>query len=186
MSFASRVTLIAAFFFLAASPAYAEMDSASAARLLAAHNQERTALGLAPLRWDPVLAQSAARWAATLAQTDTFEHQDQDREGENLWTGSRGDFSLEEMVGYWVDEKKDFIAGAFPKVSRTPNWADVGHYTQLIWYNTSQVGCAIATNAASDFLVCRYDPKGNWIGENPKGNSANTNHVVRTSRTPRG
>jgi len=43
----------------------------------------------------------------------------------------------------------------------------VGHYTQMIWKNTSQIGCALARTNSWDILVCRYSPKGNMIGEKP-------------------
>jgi len=47
----------------------------------------------------------------------------------------------------------------------TGNWADVGHYTQMIWKNTTAVGCAVATGGGMDPLVCRYSPSGNFIGQ---------------------
>ncbi len=62
-------------------------------------------------------------------------------------------------------ERDKFRAGTFPQVSRTGNWADVGHYTQLIWPRTQEVGCAVAKGAVNDVLVCRYSPAGNIVGE---------------------
>ncbi|MFM9851481.1 MAG: CAP domain-containing protein [Sphingomonadaceae bacterium] len=134
-------------------------------RLLSAHNAERARLGHAPLRWSVALSKDAAAWAATLAKTNSFDHAKQSDQGENLWMGSKGDYSPEEMVGLWIDERRLFKPGRFPAVSTTGQWADVGHYTQLIWRSTTMVGCAIASNAADDYLVCRYDPPGNWIGQ---------------------
>ncbi len=51
--------------------------------------------------------------------------------------GSRGAFSIEAMVGGWASERRWFAPGVFPNVSRTGNWADVGHYTQMIWPATT-------------------------------------------------
>ena len=42
-----------------------------------------------------------------------------------------------------------------------------GHYTQVVWRNTREVGCAVARNGSDDFLVCRYWPSGNWMGQVP-------------------
>jgi hypothetical protein len=69
------------------------------------------------------------------------------------------------MVDGWIEERKDYVPGRFPDVSRTGQWGDVGHYTQLIWSKTTSVGCAIATGADDDVLVCRYSPPGNFVGE---------------------
>jgi Cysteine-rich secretory protein family len=134
-------------------------------RLLAAHNGERSRLGQAPLSWSTALAKEAASWAQSLAKTNSFEHDTQDKHGENLWMGTKDSYSPEAMVGLWIDERAMFKPGRFPDVSTTGKWIDVGHYTQLVWQSTRQVGCALATNAQDDYLVCRYDPPGNWVGQ---------------------
>lgn len=142
-------------------------------RLLSSHNAERARVGVAPLSWSAALAADARAWADYLAKTATFEHSVQPKgskaQGENLWTGTKADFTPEEMVQLWIDEKANYQRGRFPAISKTGNWADVGHYTQLIWYNTTQLGCGLASNAEDDFLVCRYSPPGNWIGDDPQG-----------------
>jgi len=139
-------------------------------RVLAAHNRERVALGIAPLRWDPALAADAAKWAQHLAATGKFEHateNDRQPEGENLWAGTKGYYSAEAMVDGWIREKRYYKPGRFPENSTTGNVADVGHYTQLMWRDTGRVGCAVATGAEEDVLVCRYSDAGNYIGETP-------------------
>lgn len=140
------------------------------ARVLAAHNRERSAMGVEPLNWNAALAKSAQRWADQLAASGRFEHAPEDEgnpEGENLWAGTRGHYSIERMVDGWVREKQNFKRGRFPNNSVTGRVADVGHYTQLMWRQTRQVGCAIATGAAEDVLVCRYNEAGNYRGEIP-------------------
>jgi Cysteine-rich secretory protein family len=142
-------------------------------RILTAHNLERERVGVKPLVWSQKLAADAAIWARHLAATNSFDHApdraEGDEQGENLWMGTAGAYSPEDMVKSWVDERKIFRLGLFPNVSTTGNWIDVGHYTQLIWYNTTTVGCARVTNHSDDFLVCRYGPPGNWMGESPLG-----------------
>lgn len=137
-------------------------------RLLAIQNQERTALGLTNLVWDPALAEAARHYAARLAATDRWEHSPPDErtgQGENLWMGTRGAFAVDEMVDGWLAERSMFRAGIFPSVSRSGNWEDVGHYTQIIWQGDRRVGCAINSSAAYDYLVCRYAQPGNVMGE---------------------
>lgn len=137
-------------------------------RLLAAHNAERTRTGVAPLRWSSALAKDADAWAVALARKGRLEHASSEVRkgmGENLWMGSAGYYSAEDMIGGFVSERDKFRAGTFPQVSRTGNWADVGHYTQLIWPGTQEVGCAVAKGAVNDVLVCRYSPAGNIYGQ---------------------
>ncbi|HXS07046.1 MAG TPA: CAP domain-containing protein [Rhizomicrobium sp.] len=139
-------------------------------RLLIAHNLERATLGLEPLSWNPALARTAQQWADYLAATGRFEHSPENHnlpEGENLWAGTKGYFGPEAMVGAWVREKKFFRPGVFPDNSSTGRVADVGHYTQLVWRATTQVGCAEAASAGEDILVCHYAEAGNYRGERP-------------------
>ncbi len=139
-------------------------------RLLAAHNRERLATGVPALQWDAALAADAALWARELARTGRFEHSpadssDPDVQGENLWAGTPGGWSPEEMIGYWIAEKRDYRPGVFPAVSKSGDLANVGHYTQVVWRNTRKVGCALDRSAREDVLVCRYAEGGNVIGE---------------------
>lgn len=141
---------------------------AAASRILAAHNRERARVGVAPLRWDPHLAAAAASYGPTLARLGGLRHSSRaDRLGqrENLWMGSRGAYAPEQMVQYWISEKAHYRPGMpFPHVSRTGNWADVAHYTQVVWRGTTHVGCAIYPSKKWDFLICRYSPPGNVQG----------------------
>ncbi len=144
------------------------------ARWLAPQNRARAEVGVDPLVWDKALAADAADWARHLAATDTFDHATQDSQGENLSIGTRGAYSPEELVSDWIEERKHYRPGLFPQVSTTGHWADVGHYTQIVWHSTRRIGCAMASNAENDVLVCRYAPPGNVVGEN----------AIQSSRRP--
>lgn len=143
-------------------------DSAFISSMLQQHNSYRAELRLPSLTWSPALAADAAMWAQHLTKSDKGEHDLSIRgqEGENLWWGTAGAYSYAEMVGYWGGEKRYFVYGTYPNCS-TSRSAIVGHYTQIVWKNTQSVGCAFASNGKTDFLVCRYSPPGNVIGENP-------------------
>lgn len=140
-------------------------------RLLAAHNAERAAIGVPPLRWNDDLANDALMWARQLAATGRFEHSPdepgKEPQGENLWAGTPRAYSPEAMVGLWAAEKKDYRAGVFPNNSRSDDVERVGHYTQLIWRGSGEVGCATAVGRSEEFLVCRYSQAGNVYGERP-------------------
>ncbi len=148
------------------------LESNRDSRLLAAHNRERSAAGIAPLSWSPKLAADAAAWADHLSELNDLEHSpsdeyDSDAQGENLWLGTHAAYSPEQMVGGWIEEKRYFRQGVFPNNSSTGDLEDIGHYTQLMWRDTDEVGCAVASNAENDVLVCRYAAAGNVIGERP-------------------
>ena len=83
-------------------------------------------------------------------------------------------FSYHVMVGVMVDEARHFRPGAFPNNSATGNWSDVAHYPQIVWPTPTAVGCALASSATTDYLVCRYSPTGNKDGV-----------VLASSRAPR-
>ena len=138
--------------------------------MLGGHNAARAAVGVPPLVWDERLATSARAWASQLARSGMFRHADQPaggpaRQGENLWTGTRGAYDYAEMVGHWTAERRDFVDAPAPGFSRTGRWQDVAHYSQMVWRGTTAVGCATATGRRDDVLVCRYYPAGNVVGQ---------------------
>jgi hypothetical protein len=141
--------------------------SASLSPIVTAHNQYRSAVGVGALQWSTTLATSAQGWANHLAAIHQLVHSGP---GENLWMGTRGAYTDTQKVDAWGAEQQYFLAGRpFPDVSTTGNWQDVGHYTQLIWWNTTSVGCAQASDSSFDYLVCQYSPPGNVIGQYPLG-----------------
>ncbi len=133
--------------------------------MLDAHNAARAAVKVPPLTWDEALSRDAASYARDLARSGKFEHAKQPRgpaaQGENLWKGTRSAYRYEEMAGHWVAEKRDYLNRPIPNISATGRFVDVGHYAQIIWSRTTRIGCALASNAREDVLVCRYSPAGN-------------------------
>jgi hypothetical protein len=136
--------------------------------MLEAHNGERARVGTVPLVWNDALAADARAYAREMARSGRFAHavqpKDKPRQGENLWMGTRGAYDIREMTDGWIGEKRWFVNRPTPDFSSTGRWADVGHYTQMIWAGTTQLGCAVASNRDYDYLVCRYSPPGNVVG----------------------
>jgi hypothetical protein len=168
-----RIALCVALGSLCLPASAANMASMSredvAQRILELHNRERAAVGAPPLQWDARLAQSAATYGPALASIGRLVHSPRaTRPGqrENLamaWTDTT---SPEQLVGLWVEEKRLFHPGAFPNVTRTGNWSDVAHYTQMVWKGTTHVGCAVHTAPSGwSYLICRYSPPGNIDGK---------------------
>ena len=152
---------------VAPQSAQAQSSGLFARTLLYEHNSERERKGLQPLSWSGKLAGEAQQWANKLARENKMYHSTRDQRGgagENLWMGTSGYYTAQDMIGSFLAERQYFRAGEFPNVSSTGKWADVGHYTQIVWPTTEQVGCAVARGQAYDFLVCRYWPTGNVFG----------------------
>jgi hypothetical protein len=172
MAFNRTLPALFALGFAGAVPAVAATVNEAAAngipaRILALHNRERAAVGAPPLAWDPALAASAASYGPSLAALGRLAHSPREsRPGqrENLAMGSVGYYGVEDLVDLWVQEKRNFQPGTFPAVSRTGQWKDVSHYTQMIWKGTTNVGCAVHTTSDRHYLICRYSPPGNTDG----------------------
>ena len=130
--------------------------------VLDAHNRYRSEVNVSALKWSDALANSAQQWANHLAANGIFEHSDNQEVGENIWKGTSGNHSVTQMVDSWGAEKKFFTPGVFPNVT---TGGEVSHYTQMIWRNTTEVGCAVATDDSDDYLVCQYSPSGNYSDE---------------------
>jgi hypothetical protein len=146
-------------------------DAALASQALAAHNQVRASASptptpaLPPLTWNPTAAAVAQGWA----ERCTFDHHEgRGPYGENLYA-STGAASIAQAVAGWATE-----APSFDLPSNTCR--DVcGHYTQLVWRDTTSVGCGSARcttgspfgAGAWTFWVCNYAPPGNVVGQKP-------------------
>ncbi|MEA5511770.1 CAP family protein [Crocosphaera sp. UHCC 0190] len=138
--------------------------------ILNAHNKYRQQVNVSPLTWSNNLASDAQKWANYLASLGgkKLQHDSNTNgQGENLWLGTSNRFTYTQMVDGWGQEKQYLTSRQFnlETVSSTGNWSDVGHYTQMVWKNTKQVGCATAKAGGNDILVCRYSPQGNIIGQ---------------------
>jgi hypothetical protein len=157
------------FFAVAQTAAPSPATTSFSQEITDAHNKYRTAVGVPPIVWSDDLAAAAQNWVNTLSANLQFAHDPSaggQNQGENIWIGTTGAFSLAQMVDSWGQEQQYFQNGTFPNVSTTGNWSDVGHYSQIVWRGTTSVGCAGATGSDGNYrLVCRYSPQGNIVGQ---------------------
>ncbi|MGC9503989.1 pathogenesis-related family 1 protein [Baaleninema sp.] len=130
--------------------------------MLETHNYWRQQVGVPPLTWSSELASYAQEWADRLADRGfEMQHRSQSPYGENIAWASGRDLSATEVVNMWAEERSDYNY-------ETNSCRDVcGHYTQVVWRDTQEVGCGMATNGREEIWVCNYDPPGNYIGERP-------------------
>lgn len=147
------------------------------ADILNAHNEKRALHGVQSLSWNDTLAKYAADYAASSFSCDNVQliHSNGPY-GENLAAGYSGGF---DPVDAWYDEIKqyDFSNPGFNEAT--------GHFTQLIWKSSSQVGCARVKcdNSWGQYTICEYsNSRGNVVGTDPDtGKSFFSENVVKPS-----
>ena len=153
--------------------------------MLESHNIDRALHCVPPVQWSDALAANAQAWAnrCTKASSGFFSHQPSNPNGENLSWGyflSNGQpilpaVSPEEAVRRWYGEITSYNFN-------NPLLTDAnGHFTQVVWRATTQLGCAQATCPVSTdpcfsptvacnpsitvpgtLWVCEYSPPGNF------------------------
>ncbi|XP_038628695.1 cysteine-rich secretory protein 2-like [Tachyglossus aculeatus] len=114
------------------------------------------------MEWSHEAAQNAEAWAnqCHLQHSAPEDRQTDIHCGENLYMSGHPD-SWSQAIQHWYDEVHDFVHGEGKKFED----AVVGHYTQVVWYKSHQVGCAVAycpnEHDFKYFYVCQYCPAGN-------------------------
>ena len=160
-----------------ALPAHA--TKVNPAAIIATHNKLRAEVGVTKkLTYSKALAVSAQAWAEHLKQTNAckMRHSAPDgKYGENLfwasavsWTDGRKDLqkvSSKQVVEDWGSEKADYDYAS----NTCADGKMCGHYTQIIWRNTTKVGCGVAVceDTQEQVWACQYQPAGNWVGKKP-------------------
>ncbi|MDG2397083.1 MAG: CAP family protein [Flavobacteriaceae bacterium] len=134
------------------------------------HNQARSEVGVKDIKWSETLSLDALKWAKHLADKNKMFHSNIDKrkgQGENLYSsyGYNSQTPGKDASKAWYDEKKDY---KYSKIANDKNFYKTGHYTQMIWEETTEFGMAKATSEnGTIYVVARYSPPGNYIGLYP-------------------
>jgi hypothetical protein len=171
-----------------ASPPEPEWAEETVAELMTReHNLARaqvsTARPLPGLTWSAPLAAAARQWATELARRcEGLQHPAGAKHGQNLASrasmNSATPFSPSEAVAGWIAEASCWTHGRFGTTDRCDkscvsklNSTGCGHYTQVVWRRTRELGCGYASCKRDGFLVeywaCNYSPPGNVRGQEP-------------------
>jgi pathogenesis-related protein 1 len=118
-------------------------------------------------------------WSATVAQQAqvhadrcVWEHGDNAGLGQNIYAAYPQGEGQTDAAGNWLAEQPFYD---YPSNSCASGHL-CGHYTQIVWRETTEVGCAqtqCSTGSPFDghpnwtFIVCDYNPPGNISGERP-------------------
>lgn len=150
----------------------AESRTVDSTVMLAAHNRWRAEVGVPEISWSESLAETAKSWADHLSVSGCAMYHSGYDYGENIykvaplvWSDGRRQMQKrtpQQIIDGWASERKDYL------YNDNVCYGVCGHYTQLIWRDTTEVGCAVAVcpNQAQ-IWVCSYAPTGNVEGQRP-------------------
>lgn len=147
----------------------------SSGAMLRAHNNVRLDHGLSPFTWSNKLAVSAQGWSDKLkTESCKMRHDQNTPYGENIYWESLIGGGVDVMIStdqdpviWWANEEKFYN---YDKNTCRPG-EQCGHYTQIVWADTTEVGCGVSScivgEERRDLWVCRYNPPGNYEGMQP-------------------
>lgn len=156
--------------------------------ILRAHNVVRERANLGPLQWHAHLAEMAEARVLKLANEGCYiQHSptsDRWNEagfhyiGENLYKVINMKPTGVDIVDAWYAEIEDYSYGRVGSscvkdrcAGRTSPPCTLGHFTQVMWADSTHVGCGRAEcpgQAKRTFIsVCNYGPGGNIVGSYP-------------------
>jgi hypothetical protein len=145
-----------------------QLSSTDVNDLVTRHNFFRSqvsgASNMIALSWDP----SIAKIAQAYADTCPSGHSRRSGYGENLaWSWPTGKI-MDSLNNGWVGKEKPFYNYNLPSQC-TGDFSKCGHYTQIIWAETSRFGCGARTGCKNMLgvagsgvvFVCNFQSQGN-------------------------
>ncbi|KAK1420899.1 hypothetical protein QVD17_22861 [Tagetes erecta] len=127
-------------------------------------NRARATIHMPPLVWDPHLARYASMYARHRRQDCLLKHSNGPY-GENIFWGSGSRWRPSQAAATWVAEGRWYNH----QLNSCNRGRECGHYTQIVWKTSRRIGCARVTcfGGRGVFMICNYDPPGNYVGEKP-------------------
>lgn len=153
------------------------LDNVEQTEMVAAHNQYRSEAGVSlEVTWSEKLGNLAQAHANKLKTHPScrLSHSHARDVGENLYWASALIYSTGETVVQRLTPEQ--VSNAWGSEREHYHYASnscaigkvCGHYTQMVWANTAEIGCAKAVcQDNSQVWVCNYYPAGNYVGEKP-------------------
>ncbi|MEV4128101.1 CAP family protein [Nocardia sp. NPDC049707] len=104
---------------------------------------------------------SSQRLGPHPANSGTFKHSGGPY-GENLYMAEGMEVTGATAVEDWYAEIKDYNF-------TEPGFSDkTGHFTQVVWKGSKQIGVGIVCTGSTAYVVANYDPPGNYESKFPQ------------------
>ena len=131
-------------------------------QILSRHNTYRKQHQVGNLVRNSEIEKIAQKYSEQLAASGEFKHSSNkfngNSLGENLYKNYGTTVDGNGAVDLWYNEvaKYDYKNPGFSM--------ETGHYTQLVWKGSKNLGCGIACGKGC-IVTCNYYPAGNYLGE---------------------
>lgn len=146
------------------SKLFSSKSNAFELETLEIHNNFRAEHGVPPLVLSKEISKHSQKWAEELAKKDEMAYSLNQTYGENIYCGWSADPNIKitpnVCVEKWYNEINDFSFGKEPEV------LTCGHFTQIVWKNTKELGVGSAKSKSGKlYVVANYYPPGNYSGQ---------------------
>ncbi|MED6212321.1 hypothetical protein PIB30_082234 [Stylosanthes scabra] len=133
---------------------------------LKGHNHARASVGVQPLKWNQPLQGVAQRFLNKHVE-DCLEGQlsavASRYYGQNNAHNLVSEITVAEAVASWVEQKQ-----YYDYHTNSCNGADCRCYTQVVWRNSTHIGCdRVRCRNGGTLVTCIYRPRGNLVDQRP-------------------
>ncbi|XP_061527132.1 Golgi-associated plant pathogenesis-related protein 1-like [Phycodurus eques] len=153
-------------------------DASFQREFLETHNAYRAQHNTPPMTLNNELNAAAHEWAHRLLTLGAAQHSDSN-DGENIyfkWSSVPIKLTGKEAVDSWYGEVQQYNW-------RNPGFqSNTGHFTQVVWKASTQLGVGMATDGNKVFVVGQYRPAGNIsMSQNFRENVLPRVHIKQTN-----
>lgn len=122
------------------------------------HNYFRKLHQVPAVTWSKKLQKEAQDWANYLAKNNMFKHSS--KNPGNLYLSAYKPREYCSDAIWWFHREEKFYNYSNPRYVKA-----AGHFTQLVWKNSKQIGAAFKIRKDNRLVVSiKYHPGGNYIG----------------------
>ena len=129
------------------------------------HNEYRKQHQVGELTINCDLMKIAQKYSEKLQKEKKFQHSHDTYNGnpmgENLHWTSLYEYTPPKATDNWYNEIEDYNFNT----GKTKNGKQVGHFTQVVWKGTKELGIGVSCGDNGCYVVGNYYPAGNYIGQ---------------------